>query len=434
MAELDTIYKSKKGRLPEALPIDAKPKFYTPSPLPMQKNTVGIGEVEMGDTAEPTTKYPELFRQTGMPEVYGAKPGKTPEHIFPGDPEGFTEAYGMEGWERIAELSPQEFTLRMQGLGGEEATSLNIQNIADILFKQTVTELGEYEAAQVTAGEKEATQEERLKGMGTEREKMRLKLRKEHGVGEAEIAEEKAYEKLQGIEAERQKAIESLRSADRTRAVPGWAMRGQMTIINNSFAAETALAKGNYNIAAHRYEIAYNNFKEAFDLQLKSMDALIKHYDNQVERSFDMSEQEKKDYYTARNTYMDFLASNYVERQKAFAWLKTNTPDANINIGMTVEDMYNAAEPYLKEIAREKLRDKTKVTGAETKKLDIGSMATQLNNVVGTDGYVSPENFKKARKAWMAAGYSGKEFNETFTSYINPDHPEGGSEAYIPVY
>jgi len=63
-----------------------------------------------------------------------------------------------------------------------------------------------------------------------------------------------------------------------------------------------------------------------------------------------------------------------------------------------------------------------KATEAETVRANATKVATQLKGVAGGDGYVSPENYKKARSAWVTAGYTAKDFDERFgTTFVNPD-------------
>ena len=51
-------------------------------------------------------------------------------------------------------------------------------------------------------------------------------------------------------------------------------------------------------------------------------------------------------------------------------------------------------------------------------------MAAQLNQRRGGDGYISPEDYKQARSAWISAGYSGATFNDSFQYYANPANPQ----------
>ncbi len=56
------------------------------------------------------------------------------------------------------------------------------------------------------------------------------------------------------------------------------------------------------------------------------------------------------------------------------------------------------------------------------KKQDVGKVGTQLDAVSGADGYVSPENYKKARAVWIKEGYSTNEFDTQFKGFVNPKY------------
>jgi hypothetical protein len=47
-------------------------------------------------------------------------------------------------------------------------------------------------------------------------------------------------------------------------------------------------------------------------------------------------------------------------------------------------------------------------------------MSSQLDTIVGTDGYISPEDYKTAKKAWVGSGNSSESFDKTFSIYRNP--------------
>ena len=50
-------------------------------------------------------------------------------------------------------------------------------------------------------------------------------------------------------------------------------------------------------------------------------------------------------------------------------------------------------------------------------------IAGQLNTRTGSDGFVSPPDYKKARSAWVSKGFSAKDFDESFANeYANPSH------------
>lgn len=66
-----------------------------------------------------------------------------------------------------------------------------------------------------------------------------------------------------------------------------------------------------------------------------------------------------------------------------------------------------------------------KLTEAELKRSARGEIATQLNTRTGDDGYTSPDDYKKARSAWVSKGFSSKDFDESFSNeFTNPEHLE----------
>lgn len=63
-----------------------------------------------------------------------------------------------------------------------------------------------------------------------------------------------------------------------------------------------------------------------------------------------------------------------------------------------------------------------KMTEAETKKSDASKVASQLSGRAGADGYVAPEDYKTARRAWVNAGYDASDFDTRFArTYVNPE-------------
>lgn len=64
----------------------------------------------------------------------------------------------------------------------------------------------------------------------------------------------------------------------------------------------------------------------------------------------------------------------------------------------------------------------SKPTEAETKKADASKVASQLGSRAGADGYVSPDDYKTARRAWVNAGYDAGDFDTRFArTYVNPE-------------
>ena len=64
----------------------------------------------------------------------------------------------------------------------------------------------------------------------------------------------------------------------------------------------------------------------------------------------------------------------------------------------------------------------SKPSEAETVKGDAKKVSAQLAGRAGDDGYVSPDDYKTARRAWVNAGYNAKDFDTRFAkTYANPD-------------
>ncbi len=56
-----------------------------------------------------------------------------------------------------------------------------------------------------------------------------------------------------------------------------------------------------------------------------------------------------------------------------------------------------------------------------TRKEGIRGFQAGFSNIAGSDGYVNPKDWKSARGQWVANGFSGKEFDDIFNQYKNPD-------------
>lgn len=65
---------------------------------------------------------------------------------------------------------------------------------------------------------------------------------------------------------------------------------------------------------------------------------------------------------------------------------------------------------------------KDKGAKAPTEKEAIVDMKAQIMTVRGADGYISPEDYKKAKEAWFQAGWSKNTFDKEFEIFANPTH------------
>jgi len=49
-------------------------------------------------------------------------------------------------------------------------------------------------------------------------------------------------------------------------------------------------------------------------------------------------------------------------------------------------------------------------------------VAPQLSSVSGDDGFISPEDYKLAKRSWVESGLASQEFDKAFASYVNSTH------------
>lgn len=66
-----------------------------------------------------------------------------------------------------------------------------------------------------------------------------------------------------------------------------------------------------------------------------------------------------------------------------------------------------------------------KGTGSDKSLLDnaVKDMRGQISQVVGEDGFISPDDYKTARRAWIGKGLDPTEFDTKFKGYRNPNNP-----------
>lgn len=104
----------------------------------------------------------------------------------------------------------------------------------------------------------------------------------------------------------------------------------------------------------------------------------------------------------AGKEYQDYLAT-LPAGQKALSFSDYQTQDSNRKATRVTNNTvtYNQA------------KDQAQTQAAST-------IGTGLAKKVGSDGYVSPKDFKGALAAWVSDGYAAKDFYDQFKNYINP--------------
>ena len=91
---------------------------------------------------------------------------------------------------------------------------------------------------------------------------------------------------------------------------------------------------------------------------------------------------------------------------------------------------YDPADPKGTITTLENVPKTTNPTAADTLQSATKDMAAQLQPQAGSDGFVSPQDYKTARNAWVGEGLSAKDFDAQFSYLANPDDPTGGLKSY----
>jgi len=98
-------------------------------------------------------------------------------------------------------------------------------------------------------------------------------------------------------------------------------------------------------------------------------------------------------------------------------------PEAEEAEYLSVEESKKLGVPYGTTKAQARAQGIT-IEEEITEKDAKDDMKKQLMIVRGTDGYISPESYKKAKEAWFQAGYSKDKFDEYFEMFANPSRIE----------
>lgn len=107
---------------------------------------------------------------------------------------------------------------------------------------------------------------------------------------------------------------------------------------------------------------------------------------------------------------------------------KYNLPLAALTVALADEKAKRAKDDLAMQQAEANLA-KTQSGGSQTQaeiaQANYANMASALDSKVGSDGYLSPDDYKTAKKAWIGYGLNPKDFDEHFAySYVNPSHAE----------
>lgn len=123
----------------------------------------------------------------------------------------------------------------------------------------------------------------------------------------------------------------------------------------------------------------------------------------------------KSDYKSAKNT--EEADMDKLERE-------LNKGNADLTMPKDIGDytyMYDSTTGEWKNMGYNKVKTTTQTEDQKAALKNAQTIGAQwLDSVSGGDGYVSPNDYKKAKRDWILTGYPSQEFDKQFISYINP--------------
>ena len=120
-----------------------------------------------------------------------------------------------------------------------------------------------------------------------------------------------------------------------------------------------------------------------------------------------------------QNMYAGMYGKEF-SREKIIEILKREFPDQDVS-----GDVYTRIpDGYEARIEAGTTEPGKPITEAQQLTQAKADMKAQLMLVRGGDGYISPDDYKKASDAWHKAKLSKRKFDEYFEMFVNPSHPE----------
>lgn len=296
-------------------------------------------------------------------------------------------------------------------------------------------------------------------------------IREEQGVAPLE----ERMGELDAYEAELRAALDAEVELQEGKPVAERVIRGRLSESEKNVRRELEKIGREKNVLSNQLKSKYGVIEMMMNLRKMDYDAAVGDYDRQfknnlqmfdlvtgVERDQKSDEEKKKDDARANlqiysNALKDGSLEDLTEEQKL--GLRKLEMESGLPVG-TIEKFRNtdpkadivtsnrwtdaSGKEYLAIVSRNENGELVtknmllgqgkvstgagdKVTVAEKNRLTKSLFNTQFQQMVGEDGYVSPETWAQARRAWTTeTNQDSKAFDDAFRSYINPQHEEGG--------
>lgn len=184
--------------------------------------------------------------------------------------------------------------------------------------------------------------------------------------------------------------------------------------------AEAVSAKNDKDLA-----VAEKKFNDYTKLQKEKETAIIDQYKMYLDNQKYIADTKK-----ALETETRAKEDQGIQKMKAGAdaYLKAynTSKDKNGYVQSIATQLGLSPEIVLGQILNAQPKVKTttsggKQTSTEIKADAIGSMATSMESIAGGDGFIDPNKWIEARKAWIAKGLNDADFLKNFKQYLNPE-------------
>lgn len=179
-------------------------------------------------------------------------------------------------------------------------------------------------------------------------------------------------------------------------------------------------------------DLANDQVKRAIDLKYNPLKNELEVLNKQLEfnyNSFSAAEKRRADKLKEANDIK--LKELDIEKNKAEDWAKERNEALSNGASVKLVQQAETLREAGKEIdARALLAPYTGTKQSTTESTAVALKAAStklggwLSGKTGTDGYVAPEDYKRARSAWISDGYTTSDFDNRFGGFVNPSRAQ----------